>query len=91
MWRQAGLLRDRRSLERAASQLEQWAAAAAAARPSRTTEHEFRRLNSLITVGLLITRAALRREESRGAHFRTDFPMRDDLHWNRHVSDLWVS
>jgi succinate dehydrogenase/fumarate reductase flavoprotein subunit len=34
--------------------------------------------------------AALRREESRGGHFREDFPRRDDLHWNRRVSDARV-
>jgi L-aspartate oxidase len=47
-----------------------------------------RRLSSLVTVGLLIARAALRREESRGGHFRTDFPHRDDIHWQKHVSDV---
>ena len=32
--------------------------------------------------------AALRREESRGGHFRTDFPQRDDLHWKIHIAQL---
>ena len=33
-------------------------------------------------------RAALRREESRGGHFRTDFPQRDDIHWREHYADV---
>jgi L-aspartate oxidase len=46
------------------------------------------RLFNLITVARLIARAALRREESRGAHFREDFPSRDDLHWKVHLVDV---
>ena len=49
---------------------------------------EVRGLASLVTVGLLIAHAALRREESRGGHFRSDFPERDDVRWNRHVADV---
>jgi L-aspartate oxidase len=81
MWRKAGVLRDRTGLSEAVTQLEQWAAAVAAASGAPAP------VPSLVTVGLLIARAALRREESRGAHFRTDFPSRDDLHWRRHIAD----
>jgi len=42
---------------------------------------------SMVTVATLIARAALRREESRGGHFRTDFPAHDDLKWKVHISD----
>jgi succinate dehydrogenase / fumarate reductase flavoprotein subunit len=35
-------------------------------------------LNNLLTVSELVTRAALEREESRGAHFRDDYPAKDD-------------
>jgi succinate dehydrogenase/fumarate reductase flavoprotein subunit len=51
----------------------------------RDADH-WRWLN-LVTVARLITHAALRREESRGGHSRTDFPERDDLHWRVHVID----
>jgi len=35
----------------------------------------------------MIARAALRREESRGGHFRADFPDRDDIKWRKHIAD----
>ena len=88
MWRHAGLLRQRRSLDHAVARLEQWAGSVAGAAAARHGTHEFRRVHSLVMVGLLIARAALRRQESRGGHFRTDFPTRDDLHWKKHVSDI---
>ncbi|HOQ29999.1 MAG TPA: hypothetical protein PLH36_14785, partial [Armatimonadota bacterium] len=40
---------------------------------------------NMLTVSRLIARAALKREESRGGHYRTDFPRRDDEKWRRHV------
>jgi L-aspartate oxidase len=88
MWRYAGLLRDRNSLARAVEQLDRWSQAVTRPPRPRNSELEFRRIRSLVTVGLLIARAALRRQESRGGHFRTDFPSRDDLHWKKHVSDI---
>ena len=53
---------------------------------SPATAEEWRQAN-LVTVARLVARAALRREESRGGHFRADFPERDDLHWKIHVVD----
>jgi L-aspartate oxidase len=85
MWRAVGLLRTRDALARAAAQLEGWCCAVTAARRAYDPEHL--RTTSIVTVGWLMARAALRREESRGAHFRTDFPSRDDLHWRKHIAD----
>ena len=42
-------------------------------------------LQNLLTVAQLMTIAATEREESRGTHFRSDFPHRDDANWRRQV------
>ena len=44
-------------------------------------------LQNMLTACFLITTAAYTRTESRGAHFRTDYPDRDDAHWRMHL--LW--
>jgi succinate dehydrogenase / fumarate reductase flavoprotein subunit len=41
-------------------------------------------LQSLLDVAETIVASALARQESRGAHYRSDFPVRDDQHWLRH-------
>ncbi len=87
MWRHAGLVRTAGELETAVARLSGWRAGVESARAG-TSRREHRRLASLVTVGLLVARAALRREESRGGHFRTDFPQRDDIHWRRHCADV---
>jgi succinate dehydrogenase / fumarate reductase flavoprotein subunit len=42
-------------------------------------------LESLLYLSEVTARGALARTESRGAHFRTDFPRRDDAGWLRHT------
>jgi L-aspartate oxidase len=86
MWEAAGVIRDREHLTGAVETLgviTRWLDAQGAA----TGEEAEARLHSLATVGWLIARAALRRHESRGAHFRRDYPARDDLHWQVHVAE----
>jgi len=38
----------------------------------------------MLTVARLVVQSALAREESRGVHFRTDFPDTDNQNWLRH-------
>lgn len=42
-------------------------------------------LDSLLCLGEIIARGALARQESRGSHFRTDFPVRNDAEWLKHT------
>jgi L-aspartate oxidase len=88
MWKSVGLFRTREGLAHAVVSLD------AAERTERDRMGEttpdadaWRRLN-LVTAARLVARAALRREESRGAHFREDFPARDDARWKRHIVDV---
>jgi L-aspartate oxidase len=85
MWRSVGLFRDRDGLAAAVEALER----AGAASPPATAD-EWRHHNLLI-VARLIARAALRREESRGGHFRADFPHRADARWRIHMVDTSAS
>jgi len=87
MWQSAGLFRSRGGLTDAVTALE---AAYRAGRPaveSSPLDSETWRSFNLLTVACLIARAALRREESRGGHFRQDFPERDDPRWRIHVTE----
>jgi L-aspartate oxidase len=87
IWSCAGLVRTASDLEGGVARLAGWHGAVAAARRARPADRDLRRLASLATVGHLIARAALRRAESRGGHFRADFPKRDDIHWKTHIAD----
>ncbi|HKY22278.1 MAG TPA: L-aspartate oxidase [Vicinamibacterales bacterium] len=89
MWKSVALFRTGRSLRDAVGALQEQEAAIEDHLASRPTfDHESWRRASIVTVAALIARAALRREESRGGHFRTDFPARDDRNWNIHITDI---
>ncbi|ULL13338.1 L-aspartate oxidase [Paenibacillus sp. H1-7] len=49
---------------------------------SKREEYEFA---NMLTCALLTTQAAIIREESRGGHYREDFPQKDDLNWRKHT------
>jgi len=75
MWRNVGLERNEPGLQQALAQLE------SAARSLDAGHSEAR---NLVTVGRLVAQAALRRRESRGSHFRTDYPSIDPAWARRH-------
>ncbi len=84
-WRDLGLVRTADGLREAVAYFSgAYAACAAAGTPDLAAAQ----LRSLVTVAHLMSRAALRREESRGGHYRTDFPMRRDDAWGHHCGDV---
>ncbi|WP_019640003.1 L-aspartate oxidase [Paenibacillus fonticola] len=40
---------------------------------------------NMLTCALLLTESALARQESRGGHYREDYPQRDDAGWRKHI------
>ena len=79
MWDQVGIVRDGDTLARAGTTLAAWEAVSG--RPADGADRE---LANLSLTGRLVADAALRREESRGAHYRRDFAEPRE-EWRRHV------
>jgi L-aspartate oxidase len=79
MWEKVGIVRDGRSLAEAKAALSAWQASLA-----ESTERPSHELASLLLCARLVTEGALMREESRGAHYRSDFPERSKA-WHRHI------
>ena len=73
MWRDVGLVRSMTGLRRAQLDID---------RLARGRETRSGEVANLLTVARLVTAAATIRTESRGAHFRQDFP-RVSRHWNQ--------
>ncbi|OGO32954.1 MAG: L-aspartate oxidase [Chloroflexi bacterium RBG_16_56_11] len=78
-WEKVGIVRDGAGLSRAADLLFAWQDSLPPA-----TDQPAHELFNLILTGRLLTEAALMREESRGAHFRSDFPGASP-EWQRHI------
>jgi fumarate reductase flavoprotein subunit len=85
MWDDVGVLRDRNGLERGLTKITDRAVElertglADGDRAFNLTWHDWLNLDSLLSISEVITHAALAREDSRGAHFREDFPETGDL------------
>jgi len=75
----AGIIRSGDGLEEAARKLAAWQKGL---EPGRT--HPQREKWNTVLVGRLLVEAALLREESRGAHYRSDFPQPSPS-WQRHI------
>ena len=79
MWKKAGIVRDGKGLREAVARLEEWQQRLPS--PAARRDCEARNIHQ---TALLIARSALARLESRGAHYRLDYPARDDKKFNKH-------
>ncbi|WP_232699052.1 L-aspartate oxidase [Brevibacillus daliensis] len=81
MLRKVGVKRDAKSLTDTIDQLEKMHAIYGL---DYTTQEAFE-MKNLLTVALLTARAALTRTESRGGHYRLDYPEKNDTDWCVHL------
>ncbi len=91
MWNDVGILRTAESLQRGLQRLdtleERLSATGVDAgdRAFHMGWHDWLNLKSLVEVSRVIALSALAREDSRGAHFREDFPDTDSLEASRYI------
>jgi L-aspartate oxidase len=83
MVRNMGIVRNRAGLLEAERQVAFWCRYVLRREFNTRTGWE---LQNMLTVARLMIWAALQRSESRGVHFRSDYPRRDDERWLRHLS-----
>ena len=82
MWRNIGITRQAKPLEEAQEIIRFWQRYVM----DKVFESPFGwECQNMLTVSLLMAQAALMRNESRGVHFRSDFPDRDDANFAKHI------
>jgi len=82
MWRNVGIRRNAEGLMEALASLDFWGRYVMDKTFTAPAAWE---VQNMLTVGRLIARAALERTESRGVHFRADFPDTNDAAWRRNI------
>ncbi len=84
MWTYAGLLREEGTLREGVRVQEACAAEVAEQRGDARASRSMAEAEALCAVARAILDSALARTESRGAHYRNDYPQRDDARFRKH-------
>jgi len=86
MWAGAGVIRDADSLQKAVSRIEELKSNSR--HPPRKSVGDLKRhleFHNMLLLCDMICRAALMRTESRGSHYRHDFPEEDNANWMKNI------
>jgi len=83
MWRSVGVRRSKPDLIEALSTITTWQRYVLLRQFNEPAGWE---LQNMLAVARVITQAALEREESRGVHYRTDFPQLDNEKWRKRIT-----
>ncbi|NJD02936.1 MAG: L-aspartate oxidase [Ruminiclostridium sp.] len=82
MTREVGIIRNREGLLRALNKVNSHGKMLEDSKSKRLEDFE---LQNILLLSRLVIESALEREESRGAHYRSDFSKTDDENWKRHI------
>lgn len=86
MWSMVGILRSRDSLGKALAQLQELASAVTRIRIENIRDlRRAEELKHMLLVSEIVCRTALMRTESRGAHYREDYPEEDNGSWLKNI------
>jgi L-aspartate oxidase len=86
MWDYVGIVRNEENLELMLAKLSQFEKRIHDLNYNgEKVNVQFLELKNMLTVTKLITQTAYIRKESRGTHFREDYPMTDDKNWLKHI------
>ena len=85
MWRNVGIIRDAAQLSTALRELERLQEQAATLTAADKSQLQLcLEVQDMVRVALVIVVAALERKESRGAHYRADYPQMD-VAWEKNI------
>ncbi len=77
------MVRNARALKEVCEQLDRWLLVTSGSEGRFVEAHE---INSMLHLARMMVQAALMREESRGVHFREDFPETNHLEWTCRIA-----